>query len=230
MIIFPVQTVQGNRSRVYLESKYEIREHGVDAFYGKGSPEDIQFTLQVALRTGLVEHANMQSWCNKHIGIDCSGFVGNYLWHVFRGRRWDLYGDGGKKQVVGPNSGIRTMCKEPYVTRLSDIARNWNDIFVLASCDRRGKVYRRAGKGSPAHVMITEPCTWRFRSGENGTEPISVTVCESVSGGPQSSTYRFKDFKNGIFRFHRGNKKDKLIRVRMHRLRDPNRVSMSLRD
>lgn len=225
---FQVQCVQGNRSRVWVESRKGIREHGVDAFYGKGSPEDIQFTLQIAHLTGLVELQDMQQWCNKHIGIDCSGYVGNYIWHVYRRRRWDVYGDGGKKQIIGPNSGIRTMCKKPYVEHLSEIAGGSNEIFVLATCDRHGTVYKRAGPGSPAHVMLTEPGTWRYRLGKEGVEPISVTVCESVSGGPQSSTYTFKSFKNGIFQFKRGNKNDAVIRVRMHRLRPEHLSAMSL--
>src|SRR5262249_47633573 len=50
-------------------------------FVGKGTPEDIAGTLRLALRYGLVkpDTASLQKYCDAYIGMDCSGFVGNFL-------------------------------------------------------------------------------------------------------------------------------------------------------
>jgi hypothetical protein len=53
----------------------------VRTFVGKGTPGDIAGTLRLALRYGLVkpDTASLQAYCDTYIGLDCSGFVGNYL-------------------------------------------------------------------------------------------------------------------------------------------------------
>lgn len=50
-------------------------------FVGKGSPEDIAGTLELAVRYGLVaaDTASLRKYCDQYIGLDCSGFVTNYL-------------------------------------------------------------------------------------------------------------------------------------------------------
>lgn len=50
-------------------------------FVGKGSPKEIADVLKLAVAFGFVEpviHA-MQKYCDKNIGIDCSGFAANYF-------------------------------------------------------------------------------------------------------------------------------------------------------
>lgn len=225
---FKVETVHGTRADISVSTKHAYTEHGVDAFYGKASPEDIQFTLQIARQIGLTSLPQMQSWCNAHIGVDCSGFVGNYLWHVFKGRRWNVYGDPGENQGPGPSTGIRSMCKAPFVRHVSELKKYPDHIYVLGACDRRGVVYRRALNGVPAHVMITEPGTWRFRYHTGGIEPRGMVVCESVSGGPVASAYTFDKVRDGIFWFRRGCKNNRRIRVRIHRLRYPGEITMLL--
>ena len=53
----------------------------VRTFVGKGTPGDIAGTLRLALRYGLVkpDTASLQKYCDTYLGLDCSGFVGNYL-------------------------------------------------------------------------------------------------------------------------------------------------------
>lgn len=50
-------------------------------FIGKGSPTHIQQAVRLAVAFGLIEgtQAAIQDYCNRNIGLDCSGFVGNYL-------------------------------------------------------------------------------------------------------------------------------------------------------
>jgi hypothetical protein len=64
-------------------------------FLGKGSPRDIALTLGLLNASGrladvfpgLGEQAAMQSYCDRFIGLDCSGFVNNYFTAI--GRRPD---------------------------------------------------------------------------------------------------------------------------------------------
>jgi hypothetical protein len=55
-------------------------------FDGKGSPRHIAQALRLAQMYGLLgvkstAEADMREWCVNLIGLDCSGFVGNYLRH-----------------------------------------------------------------------------------------------------------------------------------------------------
>lgn len=55
---------------------------------GKGAPGDYELALAWAVRSKkvpLVNQATLQAYCDEHLGIDCSGFVTNYL--VARGKR-----------------------------------------------------------------------------------------------------------------------------------------------
>jgi hypothetical protein len=51
------------------------------AFYGKGSPSDCKVTLEHAIRFNRVRPERIQEYCDRtgRIGVDCSGFVNNYL-------------------------------------------------------------------------------------------------------------------------------------------------------
>lgn len=52
------------------------------AAMGKGCPEDYEIALEWAVRSGKVPNptqASLQIFCDDHLGIDCSGFVTNYL-------------------------------------------------------------------------------------------------------------------------------------------------------
>jgi hypothetical protein len=55
-------------------------------FAGKGMPDDIRQTLRLAVRHKLTEpdKLRLQRFCDKYIGLDCNGFVGNYL--LWRGQ------------------------------------------------------------------------------------------------------------------------------------------------
>jgi hypothetical protein len=48
------------------------------SFVGKGSPDDIALTLRLAVRYGLTHPAALRSYCDRYLGLDCSGFVANY--------------------------------------------------------------------------------------------------------------------------------------------------------
>lgn len=52
-----------------------------NVFVGKGSPKEIADALKLAAAFGHVEPTlhSMQQYCDKNIGIDCSGFASNYF-------------------------------------------------------------------------------------------------------------------------------------------------------
>jgi hypothetical protein len=52
------------------------------AAMGKGAPQDYELALEWAVRSGkipTVTQASLQTYFDEHLGIDCSGFVTNYL-------------------------------------------------------------------------------------------------------------------------------------------------------
>ena len=53
-----------------------------NAAMGKGAPGDYELALQWAILSGKISdvgHIGLQTYCDQHLGIDCSGFVTNYL-------------------------------------------------------------------------------------------------------------------------------------------------------
>jgi hypothetical protein len=52
------------------------------AAMGKGAPQDYELALEWAVRSKkipTVTQSTLQTYCDEHLGIDCSGFVTNYL-------------------------------------------------------------------------------------------------------------------------------------------------------
>lgn len=67
-----------NNDAWFQANKERIRT----AAMGKGSPRDYELALEWAVRSGKVRNvtqAALQTFCDEHLGIDCSGFVTNYL-------------------------------------------------------------------------------------------------------------------------------------------------------
>lgn len=66
----------------------QYKENIKTAAMGKGSPEDYRLALEWAIRSGKIPDPNtskLQDFCFKHLGLECSGFVTNYL--VAAGKR-----------------------------------------------------------------------------------------------------------------------------------------------
>lgn len=70
---------RGSRDDAWFQAN---KEHIRTAAMGKGAPRDYELALEWAVRSGkipLVTQATLQTYCDDHLGIDCSGFVTNYL-------------------------------------------------------------------------------------------------------------------------------------------------------
>ncbi len=53
-----------------------------NAAMGKGAPQDYELALEWAVRSGKIaniDQSTLQTFCDNHLGIDCSGFATNYL-------------------------------------------------------------------------------------------------------------------------------------------------------
>ncbi|MCG8087676.1 MAG: CHAP domain-containing protein [Candidatus Thiodiazotropha taylori] len=70
---------RGSRSDIWFnQNKHRIR----NAAMGKGAPQDYELALEWAVRSNklqTINQHNLQTFCDDHLGIDCSGFVTNYL-------------------------------------------------------------------------------------------------------------------------------------------------------
>lgn len=69
----------GSKSDAWFQANKErIR----NAAMGKGAPQDYELALEWAVRSRKIQNvsqATLQTYCDEHLGIDCSGFVTNYL-------------------------------------------------------------------------------------------------------------------------------------------------------
>jgi hypothetical protein len=138
----------------------------VQAFSGKGSPEDVQLTLQLAARCGIA-NGGLQRYCDEKVdtyarlGLDCNGFVGNYLCYRDSKYSWNFSTINTKPPIHG-NIGIKTICeqlgskpilnvKEMYIPR----------IYVMAMVNGAGMVVD-GGWTEVGHIMVTQAHHWGF--------------------------------------------------------------------
>jgi hypothetical protein len=78
-------TTRGSRNNEWFQqNKERIRNAGM----GKGAPQDYALAMEWAVRSGKVANptaAALQQYMDDRLGIDCSGFVTNYL--VAKGKK-----------------------------------------------------------------------------------------------------------------------------------------------
>jgi len=134
-------------------------------FAGKGSPEACQAVLQLANYWGLAP--DVQAYADDKLGLDCNGFVGNYLWHLKY--PWTNLGAG--NHDLGPDSPIRTGYFDHYQPRLLD---RWESLdtsrmYIMMEVGKDGAVINGGGGAADAgHIVITEP---NQRSDRPGKDP-----------------------------------------------------------
>jgi hypothetical protein len=126
------------------------------AFTGKGTPEVIADVLRLAEAFGLVGNtvAAMQTYCDDYIGLDCNGYVGNYL-----KREGSL--------LVGPSTSANAPSFMPEIRRLSRL----EDVKY-----RSVLCWKSAG-----HVAIIDLVYGRVLvPPKYNTEVLRCMVCEST--------------------------------------------------
>ncbi len=125
-------------------------------FIGKGAPEHCQLVLQ------LVKHyklsTDIQNYANEQLGLDCNGFVGNFVWHVWLNKEWDKHGfTNTMKDGDGPDMSVDVifdMHKSNRVTAWSEISPT--QPCVLVRTDEKGKIITANSGAVIGHVVLTD--------------------------------------------------------------------------
>ena len=129
---------RGSNSDLWFRTnKNRIR----NAAMGKGAPGDYELAIEWAVRAGKVTNSNqatLQRFCDDHLGIDCSGFVTNYL--IAAGKK--SYSD----RTVRNTGAASYYSPQKAVNDASQIRAG--DILVWM----RGNSVRRG----PGHVAVIE--------------------------------------------------------------------------
>ena len=164
-----VRNVWGGKHELIVSTKETFNKvvvRAVQAFSGKGSPEDVQLTLQLAARCG-VATKGLQQYCDERVddyarlGLDCNGFVGNYLMYKSDNVKWTLEGPGKSWNDTGIATIVGTCTSKRAITDVDDMfnAR----VFIIARIDSKGNVINQFSGGQVAHIVITEAQCWGKR-------------------------------------------------------------------
>lgn len=123
-----------------------------NAAMGKGSPQDYQLALEWAVRSGKIQNVNqptLQTYFDEHLGIDCSGFVTNYLIAC------------GKKTYS--NNTVRNTSAASYFNSANAI----NDSGAIRQGDMLVWMDRNTVKRNPGHIAVVESYVPQCRVGGN---------------------------------------------------------------
>ena len=111
------------------------------AAMGKGAPQDYELALEWAVRSKKIKNvtqAALQTYCDEHLGIDCSGFVTNYL---------AACGKLSYSMATMANTGAASYFKPDKAV---------NDPFDIRQGDILVWMTGNAVKTNPGHVAVVE--------------------------------------------------------------------------
>ena len=200
-----VKPVDGGIEHAEFDSWRELWDHARKPFFGKGSPEEAQVTLQLADRFGLLKGGTMQAYCEKYLGLDCNGFVGNYLVHGRRGGDWQSAEPMGTDCLATKTIGVMLRANGAPVDDLDDLLPSSS--YLLGLVGSSGNVIERFEGRSVGHVVITQPPTkWdsAYREGKTVRQVPTMWAVESTGGvGLGEHSAQFLSGKDGIFTVQR---------------------------
>lgn len=201
-----VETLTFNQSQ-----NNKLRRLATRALWGKGTPEEAQITLQLAVRFKLIAEDGLQKYCDDgRIGLDCNGFVGTYM-----------------RDVLGLNVSENSLINNLYqagrpVKKIEEV--NGLNLFVMGLVDAGNQVIAQFSGGSQGHVVITTPTGFSAIGQYGGKFYPAVRVVESTGGrGLIESDYlllsvdKANNVETGVFNVFRGSKQQRM-RVRISRL------------
>lgn len=197
----------------------EMLHRVANPFWGKGSPEDCQIVLQLAVLLGRAKKLALQTYCDTHLGLDCNGFVGNYIFRILRANGWR--GDAAD-EAVGPSATITAIMSKSgglAIHTVDEMVPGRN--YVLAEVDAGNRIIPGGPNSTPGHIVMTEPGRYMnsymsmnldlANSGTLGNPAFWGT--ESTGGfGLVQSWYVIQQLMNGtkpvdgVFRVYRGSK------------------------
>jgi hypothetical protein len=133
------------------------------AAMGKGAPEDYQLALQWAIRSKKIANVNgatLQTFADEHLGIDCSGFVTNYL----VANNYKTYS----------SQTLRNTSAASYYSDRNAV----NDPLQIRPGDLLVWMTGNAVKTNPGHVAVVQSYAARSQVGGN----MSVVEATGASG------------------------------------------------
>lgn len=143
---------------------YEVASYNMMAtwvvrpFTGKGNPEHCQVVLQLAVLLGEATAQTLQTYCDSNLGLDCNGFVGNYLYYEDAGHDWM---DEPRNGEGGPNDDMTLFERMGKAVRNTEEMTPANTYLCLETLG--GKVIPGGSSGA-GHIVITEPRRFMARS------------------------------------------------------------------
>lgn len=151
-------TSGGNNSAWYQQNREAIKT----AAMGKGRPGDYALALEWAIRSGKIPNvtqATLQTFFDNHLGIDCSGFVTNYL--IANGKK--------------PNSDLvlRNTSAASYYSAAAAV----NDHNQIRQGDLLVWMNGNTVKTDPGHVAVVESYSAMSMAGGN------MRVVEATGAG-----------------------------------------------
>lgn len=123
-----------------------------NAAMGKGAPHDYELALEWAVRSKKIKNVNqstLQTYCDEHLGIDCSGCVTNYL--IANGKK------------TYSNNTVRNTSAASYY----NAAKAINDPGKVRRGDILVWMRGNAVLRNPGHVAIVESYVAQSRVGGN---------------------------------------------------------------
>jgi hypothetical protein len=227
MVKVKVKSVYGEEEKTF-QSRAEIAPFVAAPFMGKGSPEDMQIVLQLAVRYGLIgkTQQEIQNYCDekqgktqmgKNIGLDCNGFVGNFLWHTVGGHPWIDKPANSKESHT--STGIKSLLRNVgrQIKTMEDLV--FNGIYVMGLVNDAGNVIDRKEGKKQGHVVISQPLTLKAKSlyipifGWKYGEFPSLQVVEATGRGKglvESDYYILDVDKKGVFKVWRGSQQEQM--------------------
>lgn len=140
---------RGSKNDIWFQTH---RERIKTAAMGKGAPQDYQLALEWAVRSNKISSVSqtaLQTYCDDHLGIDCSGFVTNYLVAC------------GKK--VYTSSTVRNTNAASYY----DATKAVNDSTQIRQGDLLVWMDGNRVKRNPGHIGVVESYVAQCRVGGN---------------------------------------------------------------
>jgi len=144
-----------NDAPLEIASRQEISRSLQVPFLGKGSPEDCQIVLQLAVLVGGIPPDKLQAWTDANLGLDCNGFVGNYLFHEVQQKGWRL---DPAKTDVGPSTTIDVYFQRWAEAPIDDLSKiQPGRMHLIVRVDDNGRVIPRFSGSKVGHIAITQP-------------------------------------------------------------------------
>jgi hypothetical protein len=178
-----VKPVLGGIEHSEFDTWKELWYYARKPFFGKGTPEEAQINLQLAARFGLLKGGTLQAYCDKYLGLDCNGFVGNYLVHGLREGDWQSAEPMGTNYLA--NNTIRPIIKGSgtAITKMEDLVPV--NSYILGMVGQSGQVIDQYEGGSFGHIVITQPpMVWEttYREGTKARQVPTIMAVESTGG------------------------------------------------